>query len=198
MIKTLIFDNGGVIVDDAWLKFEIELNQKYGKKSGNIASKINEYGKEAACGRLTHSQLMAKVRKMTKNSQEQEALFQPTEPKKDVLSYIEELSHIYELALLTNELANFEHDNRIWHLEKYFGERIYCSSKIGYAKPEPEAYEFVLSSLERQPEEAILIDDKETNLEGARQVGLNVIQFSSLDQLKTDLPKVIKEVNANK
>jgi len=62
MIKTIIFDNGGVIVEDQWLKFENDLYDKYGRNSGSIVETIKSYGKESTNGRLSFDGLIEHIR----------------------------------------------------------------------------------------------------------------------------------------
>jgi len=135
---------------------------------------------------------------LTKTTDDFYALYHPKGSKKAVISFIKILGKDYELALLTNELSNFDRDNKVWKLEKYFGENIFQSSKMGFSKPDTRTFEYVLSTLGKKPSEAVFIDDKISNIEGARKVGMNVIQFISLEQLKKDLPVLIERSNGKK
>jgi HAD superfamily hydrolase (TIGR01509 family) len=195
MINTIIFDNGGVIVDDAWLKFDRDIEREYKHRPGNIANRIEVFGKEVEKGRASHDELMALIKKLTNNTQNLDDLYHPKEAKKEVIAYIQELNSDYMLALLTNEFSDFDRSNKIWRLEKYFGNNIFQSSKMGFSKPDEEAYKYVLLKLEKSPNEVVYIDDKVNNIKGARKVGMNVIQYVSLNQLKIDLPKLIEDCN---
>jgi FMN phosphatase YigB (HAD superfamily) len=44
--------------------------------------------------------------------------------------------------------------------------------------------------MQRQPSACVMIDDRELNLECARELGLQTIQVKNLDQLKADLAKL--------
>lgn len=55
------------------------------------------------------------------------------------------------------------------------------------AKPDPAIYRLTLEKLETPPEEALFIDDKEANIDAARDLGLVAIQFSSVENLRKDL-----------
>ena len=55
------------------------------------------------------------------------------------------------------------------------------------AKPDPAIYRLTLEKLETRPEEALFIDDKQANIDAARDLGLAAIQFSTIENLRKDL-----------
>jgi len=54
----------------------------------------------------------------------------------------------------------------------------------GAQKPERKIYEVTIEKLHLQPEQAVLIDDKPQFIKGAQQAGLNGILFTNLEQVK--------------
>lgn len=54
-------------------------------------------------------------------------------------------------------------------------------------KPEPEIYHLLLDKLGTAPEETLFLDDKLENIEAARRLGIQGIQFSTVEQLRQDL-----------
>jgi putative hydrolase of the HAD superfamily len=61
------------------------------------------------------------------------------------------------------------------------------SFQLGIAKPDPAIYRHTLAKLGVLPEETLFIDDKRENIEAARALGLQAIQFSSVERLRDDL-----------
>jgi putative hydrolase of the HAD superfamily len=61
------------------------------------------------------------------------------------------------------------------------------SCQLGVVKPNPELYRHALAKLGTQPEETLFIDDKRPNIEAARALGIQAIQFSSVERLRQDL-----------
>ena len=55
------------------------------------------------------------------------------------------------------------------------------------AKPEPEIYHLLLERLGTAPEETLFLDDKIENIDAARHLGIQAIQFSTVAQLRQDL-----------
>jgi putative hydrolase of the HAD superfamily len=61
------------------------------------------------------------------------------------------------------------------------------SYQLGIAKPDPELYRHTLGELGVQPEETLFIDDKPANVEAARALGIQAIQFTSVERLREEL-----------
>lgn len=193
MIKTIIFDNGGVLVEDAWFEFVQNLEKKYGHKPGGITEKINSKEKLATRGEVTFYELMDYIAQILGSDEDLKHIYKPFDLKPEMVNLVKKISTQYEVALLTNEISSFLHDNDTWHMENIFGENIFRSSEIGFGKPDPEIYEYVLNKLNRKPEEIVFIDDREKNLVPARTMGINVIQFKSLEELKIELKEILKQ-----
>jgi putative hydrolase of the HAD superfamily len=94
-------------------------------------------------------------------------------------------------GLLTAILSNMG-DNVLASVEREFDwihrfDLLVWSFQLGIAKPDPAIYRHTLAKLGLQPEEALFIDDKLTNIEAAQALGMQAIQFSSVDRLRDDL-----------
>ncbi len=61
------------------------------------------------------------------------------------------------------------------------------SCELGIAKPDPEIYHLTCGKLGIKPPEALFLDDRIENVQAAEQLGLQALQFRSVDQLHTDL-----------
>ncbi len=61
------------------------------------------------------------------------------------------------------------------------------SYQLGIAKPDPKLYRHTLAELGVRAEEALFIDDKLPNIEAARALGIQAIQFSGVERLREDL-----------
>jgi putative hydrolase of the HAD superfamily len=55
------------------------------------------------------------------------------------------------------------------------------------AKPDAAIYRLTLDKLGTRPEETLFIDDKQANIDAARDLGLLAIQFSTIERLREDL-----------
>jgi putative hydrolase of the HAD superfamily len=96
-----------------------------------------------------------------------------------------------ERGLKTGILSNMG-DNVLESLEANFPwlndfDVLIWSYQHNLAKPEPEIYHLLLERLGTAPEETLFLDDKLVNIEAARHLGLQALQFSTVEQLRQDL-----------
>jgi HAD superfamily hydrolase (TIGR01509 family) len=57
-------------------------------------------------------------------------------------------------------------------------------------KPSAEIFQKAVEIAGHRPEECLFIDDLAANVEGARQCGIEALQFVSAEQLERDLRKL--------
>jgi putative hydrolase of the HAD superfamily len=61
------------------------------------------------------------------------------------------------------------------------------SADVRLIKPDRAIYEYTLRGLGVKPSEAIFLDDREVNIQAARELGMQAIRVQSATQLKKDL-----------
>jgi 2-haloacid dehalogenase len=66
-------------------------------------------------------------------------------------------------------------------------EGIVVSGLEGVAKPDREIFDLLVDRYELTPEHTLFVDDWDRNVDGARAAGLQGIQFTSADALRTEL-----------
>lgn len=81
--------------------------------------------------------------------------------------------------LLAHMRENFRWLDRFHHLT--------WSCELNFVKPEPEIYRHTLENLGVAAEEALFIDDKPENVEGARAVGMHALLFRDAASLQVNL-----------
>lgn len=75
-------------------------------------------------------------------------------------------------------------------LERHF-DAVAASGDIGYAKPEPEAYEIITERLGVRLDESVFIDDRQEYIDGALAVGMRALLFTSNKKLQQDLAPLL-------
>jgi glucose-1-phosphatase len=65
-------------------------------------------------------------------------------------------------------------------------EQRFCSYEFGTKKPDPESFTRLVNSLGRKPEDCWFIDDKKSNVQGARLAGLRGHHFRHADLLEDE------------
>ena len=87
-----------------------------------------------------------------------------------------------KMAMLTNNVLEWE---PLWRsmlpVDEIF-EEIVDSAFVGCRKPEARIYELTLERIEMPAEECLFIDDLEVNCEGAEKAGMRAVQFCSNEQ----------------
>ena len=68
---------------------------------------------------------------------------------------------------------------------------IVYSHEEGYLKPYPRMYRVVCDRLGVTPEEAVLVDDRQENVDGARAVGMSAITFTDNRQAIAELEALL-------
>jgi putative hydrolase of the HAD superfamily len=96
------------------------------------------------------------------------------------------------LALLSNAPEPLARaiDQHPW--SRHFDHRYY-SCRLRAAKPDPRAFELVLSHLGERPDEVLFIDDRAENTRAARDLGMRTITFTSASDLDRELRLVSAE-----
>jgi putative hydrolase of the HAD superfamily len=69
-----------------------------------------------------------------------------------------------------------------WPLEALF-DAVIISCEVGLSKPDPRIYQLSLERLGLAAPEALFVDDRADNVEGAARVGLRTLQFEGPDAL---------------
>jgi len=108
-----------------------------------------------------------------------------------LMAYIRTLRPHYKTAMLSNiSSAGLHRRFSDTELNEHF-DVVVPSGEIGFAKPEPEAYEIVADRLGMRLEECIFIDDREDYCQAAQGVGMQAIYYQDFGQMKRDLEKVL-------
>jgi glucose-1-phosphatase len=91
----------------------------------------------------------------------------------DVLNIARAIKQEAELAIYTNNgpLVKNHIDVLLPEAAAIFDRR-FCSYEFGTKKPDPESFTRLVKTLGREPAECWFIDDKKSNVEGARLAGL--------------------------
>ena len=68
--------------------------------------------------------------------------------------------------------------------------RLYISGELGMMKPDPEIFGLLLREIELHAAEVVFIDDHPPNVESARRLGFQAVQFSSSQDLGDELVRL--------
>ncbi|MEO6965015.1 MAG: HAD family phosphatase [Acidobacteriaceae bacterium] len=100
---------------------------------------------------------------------------------------------VQAMGMKTGILSNMGED-LLAHMRKHFSwlktfHHLTWSCELDLVKPEAAIYQHTLEKLGVKPDEALFLDDKIENVEGARAVGMHALVFRDAETLQADLVK---------
>ena len=110
----------------------------------------------------------------------------------ELFDYIWELHKKYKTAILSNfpqYLLDKQRAAMPW-MGEIFDQQIF-SSEVHLLKPEPEIYRLALDRLGVEANEAVFIDDRQENVDGALAVGMHAILYKSRAQVIKELDGIL-------
>lgn len=207
MIKNLIFDFGGVLID-ADLEGAIRNFQSLGME--NIADYLNLYRQNGLFldledGSKNRSEFNDAFRAATGTQVSDEAIESAwlsivERVDEDKLRYLEELRKRYKLYLLSNinphvydwaDSPAFTSYGK--PLSAYF-DRPFASYRLKMTKPSPEIFQYVIDQTGLKPEETLFVDDGTRNVETARSMGFHVYQPKNREDWRNHLSAMLAEL----
>lgn len=187
MIKAVIFDVDGVLLDSFAANFEFFKNLLklggYGSFTQEQYKPVCHFTMEDTVAALINSDDTKEVERVCSFTEVAEA---PSPNLNDgVAETVRALSQKYILAIVTSRIKAYMYEPPLDTLKAYF--------KIGVAaedtkkhKPYPEPLLFAAEKLGLAPAECIYIGDAESDLQAARAAGMNFILYSKDGEKKAD------------
>lgn len=198
MIKTIIFDNNGVLTEER----SIANYAKYFNVSEDfLRTFFDEIAETLDEGLITTNEFYQRIAKKCDSDYEYDDLLDlahdsyPLEA--DMREHLFDLKKEYEIALLTNFGDVFDvFNDRIWKFQELFDhDKIFVSAKLKMRKPNQDIFLHVLNSLGRAPKEVVFVDDRAINTEAAKALGMKTILFKSPNQFKNELKLLLESEN---
>lgn len=193
MIKAVIFDWGGVLIEEPGKGIREYCASKYGVSYEAFSESLKPFMPLLNTGKISEDVLWPKIGHVLKKPAPKtpslwgEAFRAVYTPKEEVWELVKTVrQNGYKTGFLSNtELASVEYFKEK-NYSKLFDATIFSCIE-GFSKPSPEIYKIALKKLKIKPEEGIFIDDRDDYIEGAKVVGLRTILFHSPTQVKQEL-----------
>jgi putative hydrolase of the HAD superfamily len=193
-ITTLFFDVGGVLLTNGWdwasRHKAVEHFQLDGEEFEDRHELLNPAFERGEIRLAEYLDRTVFYRQRNFTRQEfKDFMFAQSIALPDSLALMAHLSQSkrYLLGTLNNESLDLNlHRIETFGLRRYFSV-FFSSCFLGVKKPEAAIYRLALQMTQCAPDEFVFIDDRAVNLECARQLGINTIQFRSATQLASDL-----------
>jgi len=199
-IKSVIFDWGGVLIDDpapGLMQYCAEALRVSKENYIKAHSKFAEYFQKGLISEDTFWERVCSELNVPKPKAHSlwtdafKAAYVPREEMFSMAALLQENG--YRTALLSNTEAPAM---RYFHQLQYdMFDVLVFSCVVRIRKPERKIYELTVEKLGSQPAQSVLIDDKPEYTIGAKQAGLNTILFRNIEQVKNELAWLRVKIN---
>ena len=196
MIKTVIFDLGGVYFTDGTKRAIDVISSNYHVSEEKVKEVLKgELGTKYRIGAVTAGEFWKKAKRYwgidAHSSELADIWFKGYKPIKGTVSIVDRLNIAgYEVIFLSDNVHE-----RIDYLQKKYSflhkfKAGVFSHIVKIRKPDLRIYQLVLKQASHPAKECVYIDDKAELLEPAKRIGMAVIAFENPLQLEKKLKKL--------
>ena len=191
-ISILFFDVGGVLLSNAWDRparrhcvASFGLDWEEFQDRHEFVSESFENGTMSLDDYLDRT-VFYRSRGFSRQ-QFVEGMYAESRAIPETIDFVSTLKGRYLLSTLNNESRELN-QYRIgrFGLSDVF-DLFLTSSYVGVKKPHREIFRIALDITHRAPDEAVFIDDRPLNLDGASELGIHTIEFQDVGQLRDSL-----------
>ena len=187
-----IFDMGGVVTTT----FFHSGKSRFFEKLGVTAEEFNTFSAKADLHALDIGQIT--VSQFWKNYNEVIARERPELPRAEfdlfrlyfhpkrnegTVALINDLRKNHRVVCGTNTIDS-HWENHCERGDYSFFDQTYASNKIGIAKPDPKFWQTIMMAEGFEPSKTFFTDDRLDNVEAARDIGINAVQFTTAEELR--------------
>ena len=200
MIKTVIFDLGGVIVPLDFKRGYAKMEPLCGYSAAEIPARLRgtDLVTRFESGQIEPRNFVEEVSRILELKATYEefcglwtSIFLPHTLIPE--AFLEELGKRYRLLLLSNtNVIHFEMIRQHYPLLRHFDHYV-LSYIVGASKPSPRIYEAALAQADAAPQECFFTDDLLPYVEGAQRHGIQAAQFQSSQDAQASQQLAVRE-----
>lgn len=193
MVRAIIFDCFGVLAADGWSPFK---RQYLGDPEKALAVAI--IGKEVDEGSRSYDDMISEAAHIAGvTEQVVRVAVEHKVPNEELFTYITDtLKPNYRIGLLSN--ASYNVLKYLFTPEQVaIFDASALSYEIGLVKPTTDMFHAIAARLKVPVEECVLVDDQARHCAGAMAVGMQAIEYTSVDQCIAELKKILPEGDAD-
>lgn len=190
MIKNIVLDVGGVILDDSAFSKTVENVDKTKLKENKVSFS------KCLLGKMEVFEFVDILRSLGKEYEDYASVLSPENYEKNlpVINETVELIHKlkergYKLYIFSNiTQPTLEYLNKKVDIENLVDDMV-CSHIEHLMKPDVKFYERLIQKLNLNKNETIFFDDKLKNVKVGNSVGIKSVQFNSISDILKSLEK---------
>ncbi len=195
-ITTLFWDVGGVLLTNGWDRSQRQRAvERFGLEEEEFEARHEKLVEPLEAGQINlgaylEQTVFYKLRPFSKE-EFRRFLFAQSDARPESLAVVEEMARTrrYLMATINNEALEVNvYRIRQFGLRQYFS-AFFSSCFLGVRKPSGAIYQRALGITQRDPNECVMIDDREENLEAPARMGMRVVRFESAAQLRDALAR---------
>lgn len=192
-VSTIFFDVGGVLLTNGWDRHcRRTVIEGFGLDYEEFRDRHEFVAHDFEVGRLTLDTYLERTVFYRSRDFTPEQFFgamkSQSAPLPGALDLLDDLAATGVLLATLNNESRELNEYRIdaFGLRTWF--KLFLSScYLGVKKPEPEMFGLAFQITQVRSQDALFIDDRELNLECAREVGLPAIKYETATQLRAEL-----------
>jgi putative hydrolase of the HAD superfamily len=202
-IRSVIVDFGDVLFRTEDPSGRRRWEKQLGLPSGDLARLVfeSEVGGQSMVGRATEADVWQHVADTF--SLDDETLGQlirdfwsGAQLDTELVEFVRSLRPRYRTAILSDAWPGVRDVfTQVLGLDAVVDE-IIISAEEGIAKPDPRIFRIAAERLGVRPQEAVFVDDRPDNVQGARAVGMRGIQFETREQTIADVRKYLEGMSS--
>jgi putative hydrolase of the HAD superfamily len=183
MIKAVIWDVGGVILEDFMV---------YSFWDNKVGSK--QLRQEFGTGKITLKEFIGKGGELFSITEDE--FFKRYKEAYYSIKPIDLSLEIYKQMKTPKYILSDTNQVHVGFIRKFYPEvlslakKCYLSHEINMRKDSIDVFNYVINDLKLLPCEILFIDDKKPHVDLARKAGMNAIHYKSHEQLKEKLNKL--------
>lgn len=194
-IKSVIFDWGGVLIDDPAPSLMLYCAKALCVTKENYIKAHSKFADDFQKGLVSEDKFREKICSELNVPKPKarwlwiDAFKAAYVPRVDMFSMAASLQENgYKTAVLSNtEVPAMQY----FHQQRYdMFDVLVFSCAEGVKKPDRKIYELTLKKLGSEAEQTVFIDDNPEYINGAGKVGINTVPFQSVDQVKNELARL--------
>lgn len=200
MIKNVIFDVGGVLVDFRWRALMTDLGIPY-ERQDEFEKKVfvSHWWGELDRGALDEDYVLDRIREdNTEHIDEFNLIWTNREMLVETFDYVNPwMEQLKDKGLKIYLLSNYPKSMFTLHEEKgkfTFIDKIdgrVVSGFVKMVKPNADIYEHLMDKYNLKAQECVFIDDRVENIEAAKALGMKGIVFDNFSQASSELENYI-------